>query len=128
MVRMTSVLALAFGFLSLSVMGFAQDEKKAKGKGFQRDPGEVFKQMDADGDGKVTLKEFKEAQNKQAEKMAEKGFTKIKEVYKEKPDLLDKMFAAYDKDKKGFVTLEQFKEGGEKARELMKELFKKKDN
>ena len=54
MIRMASVVALAFGFLSLSVVGFAQDEKKGKGKGAFADPEAQFKRMDENGDGKVS--------------------------------------------------------------------------
>jgi len=74
MIRMASVVALAFGFLSLSVVGFAQDEKKGKGKGAFADPEAQFKRMDENGDGKVSKEEFKKAQNTMAEKMAEAGF------------------------------------------------------
>ncbi|MSR31321.1 MAG: EF-hand domain-containing protein [Gemmataceae bacterium] len=127
MFRLLCLSLFGSAFVIATGISLAQDEKKEeKKKGFQRDPAVQFKQLDADGDGKLTLKEFKEAQTKMAEKMAEKGFTKIQEVYKEKPDLLDKMYAAYDKNKDGSVTLEEFKAGQEKARELTKDLFFKK--
>jgi len=128
MIRMASVVALAFGFLSLSVVGFAQDEKKGKGKGAFADPEAQFKRMDENGDGKVSKEEFKKAQNTMAEKMAEAGKDGLKKAFTDKPDLLDKMFAAMDTNKDGYLSLEEFKTGREKTRELMKDLFKKKDN
>lgn len=128
MIRMASVVALAFGFLSLSVVGFAQDEKKGKGKGALADPEMAFKRMDENGDGKVSKEEFKKAQNTMAEKMAEAGKDGLKKAFTDKPDLLDKMFTAQDTNKDGYLSLEEFKTGREKTRELMKDLFKKKDN
>lgn len=128
MIRMASVVALAFGFLSLSVVGFAQDEKKGKGKGAFADPEAQFKRMDENGDGKVSKEEFKKAQNTMAEKMAEAGKDGLKKAFTDKPDLLDKMFTAQDTNKDGYLSLEEFKTGREKTRELMKDLFKKKDN
>jgi len=128
MIRMASVVALAFGFLSLSVVGFAQDEKKGKGKGAFADPEAQFKRMDENGDGKVSKEEFKKAQNTMAEKMAEKGFDNLKKAFTDKPILLDKMFTAQDTNKDGYLSLEEFKTGREKTRELMKDVFKKKDN
>lgn len=128
MIRMASVVALAFGFLSLSVVGFAQDEKKGKGKGAFADPEAQFKRMDENGDGKVSKEEFKKAQNTMAEKMAEAGKDGLKKAFTDKPDLLDKMFAAQDTNKDGYLSLEEFKTGREKTRELRKDLFKKKDN
>lgn len=128
MIRMASVVALAFGFLSLSVVGFAQDEKKGKGKGAFADPEAQFKRMDENGDGKVSKEEFKKAQNTMAEKMAEAGKDGLKKAFTDKPDLLDKMFAAQDTNKDGYLSLEEFKTGREKTRELLKDLFKKKDN
>lgn len=128
MIRMASVVALAFGFLSLSVVGFAQDEKKGKGKGAFADPEAQFKRMDENGDGKVSKEEFKKAQNTMAEKMAEAGKDGLKKAFTDKPDLLDKMFTAQDTNKDGYLSLEEFKTGREKTRELLKDLFKKKDN
>lgn len=128
MIRMASVVALAFGFLSLSVVGFAQDEKKGKGKGAFADPEAQFKRMDENGDGKVSKEEFKKAQNTMAEKMAEAGKDGLKKAFTDKPDLLDKMFTAQDTNKDGYLSLEEFKTGREKTRELRKDLFKKKDN
>ncbi|MFN6051420.1 MAG: EF-hand domain-containing protein [Planctomycetia bacterium] len=128
MIRFASVVALAFGFLSLSVVGFAQDEKKGKGKGALADPEMAFKRLYENGDGKVSKEEFKKAQNAMAEKMAEAGKDGLKKAFTDKPDLLDKMFAAMDTNKDGYLSLEEFKTGREKTRELMKDLFKKKGN
>lgn len=127
MLRFAMVCFVAAGFLAVSAMGFAQDEKKTKGKGGFGDPEAVFKKMDENGDGKVSKEEFKKAQTAQAEKMAEKGFEGLKKAYADKPDLLDKMFAAMDTNKDGYLDLEEFKTGREKTRELTKEIFKKKE-
>lgn len=128
MIRFAGVVAVAVGFLSLSVVGFAQDEKKAKGKGGFGDPEMAFKRMDENGDGKLSKEEFKKAQTTIAEKMAEKGFDNLKKAFTEKPELLDKLFAINDTNKDGYLSLEEFKKGNEKTRELMKDVFKKKDN
>lgn len=127
MFRFATVCFVAAGFLAVSAMGYAQDEKKTKGKGAFNDPEAVFKKMDENGDGKVSKEEFKKAQTAQAEKMAEKGFDGLKKAFADKPDLQDKMFAAMDTNKDGFLNLEEFKTGREKVRELMKDSLKKKE-
>jgi Ca2+-binding EF-hand superfamily protein len=127
MFRLATVCFVAAGFLAVSAMGFAQDEKKTKGKGGLGDPESAFKKMDENGDGKVSKEEFKKAQNAMAEKMAESGKDFLKKAFADKPDLHDKMFAAMDTNKDGFLDLEEFKTGREKNRELMKEIFKKKE-
>lgn len=127
MFRIATVCFVAAGFLAISAMGYAQDEKKGKGKGGFGDPEAVFKKMDENSDGKVSKEEFKKAQKAQADKMAEKGFDVLKKAYADKPDLLDKVFAAMDTNKDGFLDLEEYKSGREKTRELMKDIFKKKE-
>ncbi len=124
MFRIATMCFVAAGFLAISAMGFAQDEKKTKGKA---DPEAAFKKMDENSDGKVSKEEFKKAQTAQAEKMAEKGFDGLKKAYADKPDLIDKAFALMDTNKDGFLDLEEFKTGREKTRELMKDIFKKKE-
>ena len=127
MFRLATVCFVAAGFLAVSAMGFAQDEKKTKGKGGLGDPEAAFKKMDENGDGKVSKEEFKKAQNAMAEKMAESGKDFLKKAFANKPDLHEKMFEAMDTNKDGFLDLEEFKTGREKTRELMKDIFKKKE-
>lgn len=127
MFRLATVCFVAAGFLAVSAMGYAQDEKKTKGKSGFGDPEAAFKKMDENSDGKVSKDEFKKVQNAQAEKMAEKGFDGLKKAFADKPDLIDKAFALMDTNKDGFLDLEEFKTGREKTRELMKDIFKKKE-
>ncbi len=63
----------------------------------KRDPAEVFKKLDANGDGKISLDEFK------AGPAGKKDPAKAEEIFKKK-----------DKDGDGFLTLEEFSAHGEK--------------
>ena len=63
----------------------------------KRDPAEVFKKLDANGDGKVSLEEFK------AGPAGKKDPAKAEEIFKKK-----------DKDGDGFLTLEEFSAAGGK--------------
>jgi len=63
----------------------------------KRDPAEVFKKLDANGDGKVSLEEFK------AGPAGKKDPAKAEEIFKKK-----------DKDGDGFLTLEEFSAPGGK--------------
>lgn len=63
----------------------------------KRDPAEVFKKLDTNGDGKVSLEEFK------AGPAGKKDPAKAEEIFKKK-----------DKDNDGFLTLEEFSAHGGK--------------
>src|SRR5258708_5654104 len=63
----------------------------------KRDPAEVFKKLDTNGDGKISLEEFL------AGPAGKKDPEKAKEAFKKK-----------DKDGDGFLTLEEFSAHGEK--------------
>ena len=71
----------------------------AKGDKPKRDPAEMFKKLDTNGDGKISLDEFK------AGPLGQKDPAKAEEIFKKK-----------DKDGDGFLSLEEFSaEGGKKA-------------
>ena len=63
----------------------------------KRDPAEVFKKLDTNGDGKVSLEEFK------AGPAGKKDPAKAEEIFKKK-----------DKDGDGFLSLEEFSAAGGK--------------
>lgn len=71
----------------------------AKGDKPKRDPAEMFKKLDTNSDGKISLDEFK------AGPIGKKDPAKAEEIFKKK-----------DKDGDGFLSLEEFSaEGGKKA-------------
>jgi hypothetical protein len=71
----------------------------AKGEKPKRDPAEAFKKLDTNGDGKISLDEFK------AGPLGKKDPAKAEEIFKKK-----------DKDGDGSLSLEEFSaEGGKKA-------------
>ncbi len=77
----------------------AAKPEAAKGEKPKRDPAEMFKKLDTNGDGKISLDEFK------AGPLGQKDPAKAEEIFKKK-----------DKDGDGFLSLEEFSaEGGKKA-------------
>ena len=64
------------------------------------DPAEVFKKLDTNGDGKISLEEWK------AGPMGKKDPAKAEEIFKKK-----------DKDGDGSLTLEEFSAGGGKKKD-----------
>ena len=76
--------------LSVSVTGVAKAEEKARKK---PDPAKMFEKKDADGDGALTLDEFKKGMKDKQLENAEKRFQRL------------------DADGDGKVTLEEMKAG-----------------
>ena len=99
MKSITSILAvLAVG----TTLALAADEKPAAAGAAEagkpkRDPAEIFKKLDANGDGKVSLEEFK------AGPAGKKDPAKAEEIFKKK-----------DTNGDGFLSLEEFSAHGEK--------------
>lgn len=83
-----SIFVVAMAFTLLAVDSPAQDKGKGK-KG--RDPAEMIKKRDKDGDGKLSLAEFTEGLEGERLTRAQGFFKRI------------------DKDSDGFVTLEELK-------------------
>lgn len=73
-------------------LSLAQDGPDGPGKGKRPNPEEIFKKLDADADGSVTLDEFKKSPKGQ------KDEAKAEEIYKK-----------VDANSDGSVTLEEFK-------------------
>jgi len=96
------IMSRRFAFLSVVALfigagwSTAADDNKPK-----RDPEALFKKLDADGDGKLTLEEFK--------KLGELGAGKLKD----KPELLERIFKKLDANGDSSLTLEEFKKLGE---------------
>ena len=81
------------GFLASLIGQAAAEDKKPEKK--KADPEAVFKKMDKDSDGKLTLEEFKAGKKGKALENAEKQHARL------------------DKNKDGAVTLEEFKARGQ---------------
>jgi hypothetical protein len=101
--------AALLGALVLVINPATADEAQGKGKGKGRKKANletVFKKLDTNNDGKVSLDEFKQGRLAQ----------RIKQRRGE--EAVDKLFKAMDTDGDGNLTLDEFKNG-------MKELRKK---
>jgi len=94
-----SVLALADDKPEAPAGGESKPAAPAADNGAKpkRDPADLFKKLDTNGDGKISLDEFL------AGPMGKKDPEKAKEIFKKK-----------DKDGDGFLTLEEFSAHGEK--------------
>jgi Ca2+-binding EF-hand superfamily protein len=84
----------------LVLISSAYAEEKTKG-GPKHNLEAVFKKLDTDNDGQLSMDEFK--------KLADLGKGKLKE----KPGLLVKMFHRLDTNKDGSLSLAEFKKLGE---------------
>lgn len=84
------------GFTAGLVCEAAAEDKKPEKK--KRDPEAIFKKMDKDSDGNLTLDEFKAGKKGKALENA------------------PKLFARLDKDKNEKVSLDEFKSRGKKPK------------
>lgn len=100
------ITTLKLGTLALALFAFTSIEAQEKKK---PDPEKMFKRLDANEDGVITLEEFKSAKRKN-------------EVSDEK---LEKNFARMDEDSNGEVTLEEMKASREKGKKKGKGKKKK---
>lgn len=87
-IQTLAVLAIASGF------AFAQDSPKKERK--QRDPEAVFKKLDTDGNGSLSLDEFKASP-----------------MGKRNEERATKIFGKMDADSNGSVSLDEFKAHGQ---------------
>jgi Ca2+-binding EF-hand superfamily protein len=99
MFRLLSALAVACTLLMAG--GVRADDDGAKPKKKKLDPEMLFKKLDTNDDGSLSLEEFK--------KFGEMGKGKLAEH----PEVLEKMFKKLDADNDGKLSLEEFKKIGE---------------
>jgi Ca2+-binding EF-hand superfamily protein len=85
----------------LFVAGGVRADDEAKPKKKKLDPEVLFKKLDANDDGSLSLEEFK--------KFGEMGKGKLAEH----PEMLEKMFKKLDANNDGKLSLEEFKKIGE---------------
>jgi hypothetical protein len=97
MFRLFSALAVAG---TLIVAGGVRADDEAKPKKKKADPEMLFKKLDTNDDGYLSLEEFK--------KFGAMGKGKLAEH----PEMLDKMFKKLDTDNDGKLSLEEFKKIG----------------
>jgi hypothetical protein len=102
---MGKLLAAAAAALALTVAPARADDEKPKPDqpgagqlGRRGNPERMFKRLDADGDGKLSLDEFK--------KIAERGQGRLT------AEMAERMFTRLDKNKDGALTPDELKEFG----------------
>jgi hypothetical protein len=107
---------LTLSIVAASVRGGDDDKPAqgkrpgAKGRGKGGDMIEAaFKRMDANGDGKISLDEFKKAAEGRAQGKL-----------KDNPEMAKKIFERMDANGDGFVSLEEFKKAREKIAERLR--------
>jgi len=98
--------------LMVAVGAACGDDTKSgskKGKNARGGPEAVFKKMDANGDGFISLDEFKKA-------IESRPQSKLKDH----PEMIDKVFQRMDTNGDGKISLEEFKAAREKMAERLK--------
>lgn len=103
--------ALATIFASGANASIVDPKLKAKaGSAIQH--GEIFKKLDANSDGKISLDEFKKLHDVMPKAKKEKS------AGSQKVDL-EKVFKHLDKNSDGFISKAEFEEFGKKAKEAV---------
>jgi hypothetical protein len=115
-VRLLVAAVLVMGYCS-AVLAEEQAAGKDQGKGqAKKERPDFFKANDADGNGTLSLAEFKDMDAKRAAKMKEKLGDKFDAAKAAKMPSAEERFAKLDADKNGQLTKEEMTAGHAKAK------------